>query len=157
MSQLELNQTVCPELSRATDSLRWNCVTSLSQLLAGPVPGPSTWRSLSESTEPVNYIDTSRKCCVQGKGEMWRFLNCLECLYNHHKERWNLWDSKAAGGCVKVTVIPKMFNKSNLPTVVFDSCDSQLRLKTRENLGFFESQLIAFGPEGLRVLHSSEV
>jgi hypothetical protein len=32
--------------------------------------------------QPVNYIDG--KCCVQGKGKMWRFIICLECLYKEH-------------------------------------------------------------------------
>jgi hypothetical protein len=27
--------------------------------------------------QPVNYCD--RKCCAKRKGEMWRFLICLEC------------------------------------------------------------------------------
>jgi hypothetical protein len=56
-----------------------------------------------------------------------------------------------------VNVIPKMFNILNLPTVVFDCSDAQLHLKTWKNLCFFKSQLVAFGPEELLVLHSSEV
>jgi hypothetical protein len=58
-------------------------------------------------------------------------------------------------GCVKV--FPNMFTVSNSPTVVFDCCDAQLQLKTRKKGPFFESQLVAIGPEELRVLHCSEV
>ena len=49
-----------------------------------------------------------------------------------------------------VKVIPKMFNISNFPKIVFDCHDTQVHLETRKSLCFFGSQLVAFGPEGLR-------
>ena len=54
-------------------------------------------------------------------------------------------------------VIPKMFNIRDNPTVVIHGCDSLLHLKTLKKGPFSESQLVAFGPEGLLVLQSSEV